>query len=98
MSEKLMRFFLLSDIKTVRLVCKRDGCGGIVEVPLRKLELVKFKSCMVCGLPYFDDPTSEACLHTFFQSVAMLQAEWKHLEIEFVQPAEKVCKLDRPVG
>ena len=41
---------LASKLKAVRLVCKRDGCGGVVEVPVAKL--VRFEAdlrCPGCG-------------------------------------------------
>ena len=52
MSKKLFAF-LLSELKTVRIICKHDNCGVVVEVPVDKLN-DKFGGsgavkCIHCG-------------------------------------------------
>lgn len=52
MSEKLLRFILLRELKTIRLVCKSAQCGAITELPIDFLES-RFRrdSCPVCNAP-----------------------------------------------
>jgi hypothetical protein len=33
MSQKLFRF-LIGELKSLRVICKHPGCGGIIEMPL----------------------------------------------------------------
>lgn len=42
--------FLLGELKTVRLICQREGCGAVTEVTPDKLESVGHRgNCPVCG-------------------------------------------------
>lgn len=97
MSEKLLRFFRLSEIDTVRLVCKQDDCGAIVEIPLKHLAQSKYRACIACGRPFeiagaADDP--DHWLKRFAEAAIALNAA-KKLKVEFVLPGKEVCKLDR---
>jgi hypothetical protein len=97
MSEKLLRFFLLSEIRTIRLVCKNEGCGAISEVPIEKLEQDKWKTCRGCERPFgvTDKHAQLNWLQQFSQAVAGLREAAENLEVEFVLPAQEIYKLDR---
>ena len=101
MSEKLLRFFLLSEIKTVRLVCKHEGCKAIVEIPLSDLEN-RFSGgcCAVCkaswGVADQNRPGPREginWLRILSQTVSELNMETVMVEVEFVLPAKEVCRL-----
>lgn len=48
MSEKLFRF-LVSEIKSMRVICKNKDCGTVLEIPLKKLEDGRGEiQCPVC--------------------------------------------------
>jgi hypothetical protein len=48
MSEKLMKFFL-DELTIVRLVCTKNECGGVIEVPMKALAIGgKEFSCPGC--------------------------------------------------
>jgi|SRR5450755_964804 hypothetical protein len=97
MSEKLLRFFLMSEIRTIRLVCKNEGCGAIVEVPIEKLEQDKWKTCRGCERPFgvTDQHSQLNWLQQLSQAIAGLRKAADDLEVEFVLPAKEICKLDR---
>src|SRR5436853_624933 len=49
MAEKILKVSL-SELETVRLVCKRENCGGVAEIPTARLEaLVGSVQCPSCG-------------------------------------------------
>jgi hypothetical protein len=51
MSEKIFRF-LLSELKSLRAICKQPGCGGVVELPLDAISGKKTSiRCPVCDNP-----------------------------------------------
>lgn len=53
MSEKLFRF-LLSEIRTVRLVCQNPECGGVAEVPITRMgNTPAVNECRICSRHYF---------------------------------------------
>jgi hypothetical protein len=101
MSEKLLRFLLLSEIKTVRLKCKRPDCDGVVEIPIARLEKrFPCDSCSVCKAPF--EVTGQGLLGSMqfvnwlsvlAQAVAALNKDSVQVDVEFVLPAEQVCRL-----
>jgi hypothetical protein len=49
--EKILRV-PLAELQTIRLVCKRENCGGVAEMPTTRLEaLVGEVLCPSCGKP-----------------------------------------------
>jgi hypothetical protein len=102
-SEKLLRFFRLSEIKTVRLKCKSPGCEAVVEVPVAHLEKrFPCDSCSVCKAPFQvtgQNPPGHMqfvnWLSLLAQTVAALNRESVQVDVEFVLPAEPTCRLDR---
>lgn len=90
MSEKLFKF-LLSELSTVRLVCKDKSCGAITEMTLEKLRTRFSQSdpcCPVCRAEFGDPATSSTSnpLRDFAQAVRALQARQQFVEVEFVLP------------
>lgn len=89
-SRKLVTF-LLSELKTVRVICKHRGCGVVTEMPTNQLT-VRFvgnqAACPHCrGILFHESP-----LHTVTPAVALayLAAESVRADamydIEFVLP------------
>jgi hypothetical protein len=102
MSEKLLRFFLLSEVATVRLKCKHSGCGAITEVEIGQLRH-RFPEgcCAVCKEPFDIIDKGETSrrgtnwLSMLAECVAALNKDSVNVHVEFVLPAENVCRLDR---
>ncbi len=44
----------LAELKTVRIVCRKDGCAGIIELPLADMMTrnAGLDRCPVCGSDY----------------------------------------------
>jgi len=43
----------LRELETIRLVCQRENCGGVAEIPARRLEaLVGQVQCPSCSQPF----------------------------------------------
>jgi hypothetical protein len=86
MSEKLLRF-LLSELKLVRLLCKKDGCvGGVVELPLNRLTVIR-GGCPLCGNPFhLTMPAQEFTnpLTMFAKSAEWLEMQRDNFAVEFV--------------
>lgn len=103
MSEKLLRFFLLSEIDTVRLVCKNPSCKAVSEIPIAFLEnKILDGLCPVCktSLNVVENNQKspirgQNCLTLLAQVFASLGKDSVNLDVEFVLPAKDVCKLDR---
>lgn len=103
MSEKLLRTFRLSDITTVRLICKHPGCGAVTEVTLDRLEkCFQSGSCKVCNAPFnvveqgrdFNHPRYMASwLCEFAKCVEALKKDSVTVDLEFAVPIQDVCKL-----
>jgi hypothetical protein len=48
MSRKLLAF-LLSELRTVRVICKNPACGAVVELPIERLGVKMHDArCRVC--------------------------------------------------
>src|SRR5437764_12980 len=101
MSDKLLRFFLLSELETVRVVCKKATCGAVIEVPISRLgNFFQGGNCRVCNNSFgvvdsLQRPiTGINWLETLENVLTALKNASKNVEIEFVLPAKEVCKLD----
>jgi hypothetical protein len=96
MSRKLFAF-LLSELSTVRLICKRPTCGGVAEMPIDQLEK-RFEgqyapACPVCGGTYQGiDGSRPTAFHLLAVAVKRLQQCKDAVEIEFVLPDEADAK------
>jgi hypothetical protein len=106
MSEKLLRFFLLSEVRTVRLVCKHPGCEAVTEIPIGHLDK-RFPDgcCPVCKAPFkviepsgAHWPAGVNWLMVLSQTIAALSKGDVKVDIEFPLPAKEICRLDRADG
>ena len=86
--------FLLSELKTVRLVCQKPHCGGVTELSVEKVaqrfgqvNAHDSPCCPVCNTP-FDGvglgPQNQIAV--FARSVLNLAAVTGSLQIEFILP------------
>jgi hypothetical protein len=80
MAEKQLRF-RLSELKTIRVICRQPVCGAIVEIPIEALEKV------------FSEPRCPVCESSFAESIStlghaihVLSAVRDLVDIEFVIP------------
>jgi hypothetical protein len=49
MTEKVLRI-PLNEIHVLRFLCRREGCGGVLEIPVDRLESLTNKlACQSCG-------------------------------------------------
>lgn len=88
MSERILKV-LLSELATVRLRCKHDGCGTVFEMPLRSLADRKYEKCPVCARPLVEFPKNEHCygLNDLAKAIAFIETQ-KNLGVEFVIPEQ----------
>jgi hypothetical protein len=91
-SRKLLAF-LLSELTTVRVICKVQGCRSIVEVPLDRLwEIFQTQNrCRFCGQELVDNSFGLTKLEgkNHFQLLAFALEKFKDnskVDIEFVIP------------
>ena len=90
MSKKLLSF-LLSELKTVRVICKRllpgdKPCGGIVEVTIERLG--KMTKCPLCNGDLVVNGGSQR-LFNFAHVVRELLDDSPLFQLEFVIPDDK---------
>lgn len=87
MSEKLLKF-LLSELDTVRLVCRHKGCDAIVELPMEALARSSFNAfvCPVCqnGI----QPAGQNNLKALADAWKSLKSMNSFLDVEFVIPSK----------
>lgn len=76
----------LSDLKTVRIVCNRNACGGVIELPVVNTAHVHTTKCPKCG----DLFASVAGGESPYVRLAQVLGEFKHMAqhvgVEFVIP------------
>jgi uncharacterized metal-binding protein len=89
-SRKLFAF-LLSELKTVRVICSRSGCRSVTEVDLSKLDSVGNKEvCPVCQQDLFkhssEDVNPLVKLAEGIRMVQEAQTKAGAAQIEFVLP------------
>jgi hypothetical protein len=100
MSEKHLRFFKLSELVTVRLVCKYAKCGAITELPLNQVaKIFNDGVCKCCGEPFHVKKTFHGYveqrvpeynwLDQFALSVAELNRGGVMVDVEFVIPGNE---------
>ena len=85
-SRKLLAI-LLSELQTIRLICKRHNCGGIFEVAASSLASMRSPPiCPLCGHP-FVNPTSQHQSHIGeLARVMVAVGQAPDVEVEFVIP------------
>ena len=88
MSRKLFAL-LLSELKTVRVRCKHQGCGVIYEMSVADLAACHYGACPVCRKPLVEQTAGEASYSLSDLARVMLSvAAQPNVEIEFVLPEE----------
>lgn len=90
MSEKLFKF-LLSELKTVRLVCNNPRCGAVIELTVERMRAkCEFAQCFVCKEDFFGPHGSQLNpLTKLADAILEMQKHTKAIEIEFVMPEEQ---------
>ena len=85
MSRRLLAF-LLSELKTVRVVCHGPGCQTVLEMPLEALARVTWTRCPQCHLDL--DPLANGTnpAAELARAVLKAQAMAKLFGLEFVLP------------
>ena len=85
MSRKLLAF-LLSELKIIRLICKRQSCGGVIEVPVDKISPEKFDApkCPLCGHTLLTVHPDQNPILKVASAVTAMQRLKNDFEIEFV--------------
>jgi hypothetical protein len=93
MSETLYKF-LLSELATIRIVCKNTGCHKVTEMPLEDLlqpsQAHFFLTCPFCKAGYDPKLTNVSRFHQLAVAMARVQ-ELSALglaDVEFVLPAK----------
>ena len=89
MSRKLFAF-LLSELKTVRLICKNPKCGGVTELTVERLGTKFFDKaeCPLCRAEFFGDRQVLNPLLQLARTVQEIQKRSAVVEVEFVLPAD----------
>jgi hypothetical protein len=83
-SRKLLAF-LLSELKTVRIVCKHDGCGVVTEMPLNQMDQkMTGPYCPACRRPLAQ--TKDNPFMLLAQGVRGLEAFLSVVDLEFIIP------------
>lgn len=84
MSERLLKF-LLGELKIVRLVCQKAGCGAVVEVSVERLAVaLQAGQCPVCRAAYVGvGQESLIALARALHDVTLLRDT---VQVEFVLP------------
>jgi hypothetical protein len=90
MSEKLV-VQQVADLKTIRVTCKNNHCGGVIEVPVKWLDKTisgpngKGLSCPVCSAVFVDKSYSNELLVKLCQTIDALRDK-SEFEVSFVFP------------
>jgi hypothetical protein len=84
MSRKLLAF-LLSELETVRLICQKENCGGVIECRLDRLgdEFLKLE-CPICKDLYRDTSGKPEPLSRLANAIRELRKHEKRVIVEFV--------------
>lgn len=83
MTKKLFSF-LVSELKTVRVICKNRVCGAITELPVEQVERVfQDPKCPVCGMHLSG---GEGGLALLGSALRILGASKDKVEVEFAVP------------
>lgn len=87
MSRRLFAF-LLSELATVRVICKNPTCGGVVELPVSRLSAQHGNTiCHICGANFqthlSNEPNPFTALAVAFQQI---KQHADKMDVEFVVP------------
>ena len=85
MAEKIIKV-PLDELQTIRFICKRQGCGGVVEFPTARLTGPVGLTCPSCNQPF---PVSQigsiGGLRALGMAITNLTGN-NDFEVEFVVP------------
>jgi hypothetical protein len=85
MSRKLFAF-LLSELKIVRIICKRNECNGIIELPTSELRRASSAKCPKCGDDFISNGFDPNVLGDLDKAIeaATCEKSARKFQIEFV--------------
>jgi hypothetical protein len=93
-SKELFTFFL-KELKAVRLMCKNANCGGVIEVPVDKIEnLAEELWCPACQSPIRS--RGRPVTITFHDHLSMFAAAIKELTLPTAKMNIEFVLADRP--
>ena len=87
MSKSLLSFYL-RELTVIRILCKKEGCGGIVEMPTEKLKGRQDIWCPLCRTEFNVLSDGHSAFASLGQSIGDL-TRMKDCDLEFVIPADK---------
>lgn len=86
MSRRLFAF-LLSELTTLRVICKSPVCGAITELSPRLLEAMCVRGeCPVCKAPFGLPAGQIDAISKLAKAIQSVQACSDKVDIEFIQP------------
>ena len=88
MSKHLLTF-LLSEVKSLRIICKGKDCGVVLEVPLDGIGSLANMVCPKCKQPFYVHPANMQAVNAFLplaQAIAIIKSSG--VDIEFSLPEE----------
>lgn len=85
MSKHLLSF-LLSELKTLRVICKQPGCGFVVEVGLERFlaNQSAFVQCRFCGKEFEGSTTGSLPLAQFATAIRAMSNAAERVDLEFI--------------
>ncbi len=84
---KTLFSFLLSELKTVRILCREKKCGGIFELPIDALFLKRPIECPFCEAKWGDGQNNP--LKDLAHILEKLGGMSQLFDVEFVLPGEE---------
>ncbi len=89
MSKKLLSF-LISELTTVRFVCKNAACGMVVEMTVDDLIQGKGRqqACAFCQSSFDPHKRATAPITELARAIGALKAAASVVDVEFVLPGE----------
>jgi hypothetical protein len=78
----------LTELKTVRIVCRKEGCKGVVELPLEDMATSGVDRCPVCHTVYSEYfPPGRQLFAQFAELVGTLN-KIRSMSLEFPIPSQ----------
>ncbi len=86
MSEHVFKF-LIGELKTVRIICRNDNCGAVMEVPLHRVSsrMDATVTCPACSKEIQHHRSDDKSLSEFADAILEIQKA-KKFGIEFAIP------------
>lgn len=84
MSETVLKI-LIAELALVRIICRHNGCNGVVEVPMDRLEdAFRHHQCPVCQKEIYG--TADTYLEDLGRAIQRINKFRKSFDVEFVIP------------